>query len=95
MAKLIPIEGRGEVSEETIKQALDEKFGKTEPKPEPYQFKAGDVCKNMYGDNRIIIKERGELRAFARNGGYSGSYGQKTFEEYKYRKIGVISDFIK
>ena len=34
---MIKIEGRGEVSEETIKQALDEKFGPKKPKKPEFE----------------------------------------------------------
>ena len=93
MSKMIEIEGRGQVLEETIIQALDEKFGK----PKPYQFKEGDVAIKSDGYSegpRIIVRYGDKLISFDTDGFYmSGS--QKEFESKGYRKIGELKDYIK
>lgn len=49
MSKMIEIEGRGEVSESTIVQALDEKFGKPE---KPKTFGPKQVSYTKVGVNK-------------------------------------------
>jgi hypothetical protein len=80
------------VSEETVELALQEYFAK-HPEP-PYQFQAMDVAKNEYGQIRIIMASNGKLVSYDPVGGFQ-SMGQSSFENAGYKKIGVISDFIK
>ena len=57
---MIKIEGRGEVSEETIKQALDEKFGPKKSEFEP--IKRDFVTVGVSPDSDIYIKIRANSR---------------------------------
>ena len=85
-----------EFSEETIVKAL-ERAGISLEEPKPYQFQAGDVVEYGVGSRRIIcLTSKGNLEAFGLNG-YTkcASGGQKCFENAGYRKIGVLSDYIK
>ena len=95
MSEMITIKGM-EVSEDTIALALMQYF--TEH-PKKYIFQAGDVAsyedEGQDSDYRIIVKYKGELLSFLINGEYSSSYCQRQFESNKYRKIGVLSDYIK
>ena len=93
MPTMITIKGR-EVSEDTIALALMQYF--TEH-PEKYIFQAGDVVKNMYENKRVIFKNAaGHLRSIALETNEEvATVGQKDFEKFGYRKIGVLSDYIK
>jgi len=68
------------------------------PKEEEYIFKAGDVVRSGCGwsecPTRIIAGMGPALEAFDLNG-WPQAKGQQEFKEYRYRKIGVLSDFIK
>ena len=92
MPTMIRIKGR-EVSEDTIALALMQYF--TEHSEE-YIFQAGDVAENMNGDRRLIINIDEKLRAVnIENGVALFTNGQVEFEKCKYRKIGVLSEYIK
>jgi hypothetical protein len=93
MSKTVTVKGR-EWSEDTIELALQE-YVKSHP--ESYQFQAGDVivCDGGDKEKRIILNtEEGKLISIDRQGNFM-SKGQEEFEIWDYRKIGVISDFIK
>ena len=64
------------------------------PKPEPYQFKAADVARNNAGRTRIIVRDYGKLVSYDTDGGFQAG-SQEDFEECGYKKIGVITDYIK
>lgn len=94
--KMHEIEGLGDkaVSDSTITEALKEHFSEKEKKP--YEFQAGDICLTRPNhQKRLILKIDGKLRAFDVKDGECMARGQREFEECGYRKIGVISDFIK
>ncbi len=64
-------------------------------KPKPYVFQAGDVA-TCEGSIRIIVQSRdSEMLAFNERGTWETVRGQAGFEAYGYKKIGVLSDFIK
>lgn len=79
-----------ELSKETT-----ERLRKELVKPEPYQFKAGDVAKNpsSWTPVRIIVNVDGELKSFGLDGRCI-STGQEKFEIENYEKIGELADFI-
>ena len=87
---MITIKGR-EVSEDTIALALMQYF--TEH-PEKYIFQAGDVVENQDGNKRIIVSFSGSRLSFSPNGRVE-SRCQEQFKKYGYRKIGVLSEYIK
>ncbi len=60
-----------------------------------YIFKAGDVVVNDKGQTRIILRGKGELSSFSVEYGDRGGSGQEHFEKFKYKKIGVLTDYIK
>lgn len=68
---------------------LDEK-----KKSEKYVFQPGDVAENDSGDKRVIVMIDGILKSFSVNGIYQVT-GQKEFEDWNYKKIGVMKDFFK
>ncbi|MHC4397751.1 MAG: hypothetical protein ACYS1A_19070 [Planctomycetota bacterium] len=95
------------VTEGKVVEVTDEAWGKIEAvllaDKSKYQFKAGDVVDygDSYGDSyhskRIIIETRdGNLEAISCEQGINCcGNGQSSFEDAGYKKIGVISDFIK
>ncbi|KKN22338.1 hypothetical protein LCGC14_0916040 [marine sediment metagenome] len=97
MANMIKIKGK-EVSEDTIALALMQYFTKH---PEKYVFRAGDVVEyNGIGrgcGKRIIVRIGGVLHSVRVDTGIhlSHTQSQRRFEECEYRKIGVLSDYIK
>lgn len=67
-----------------------------EPKPEPeYQFQGGDVARCKFNDIRIIVNVPDKGIMSVSSDGNCASTNQKDFEYYKYKKIGILSDFIK
>ncbi len=89
--KMIPVRGK-QVSEATIVEALQKHCGFEEKK---YVFQAGDVI--VLGNSRdiyIIIDNHGVLESFWLDG-IQREKGQAEFESKGYKKIGVLSDFIK
>ena len=97
MSEMITIKGR-EVSEDTIALALMQYF--TEH-PEKYIFQAADVVEKLGANTgkRLIIEIDGKLRAVYVDDGFAISSnnvnGQAGFERCEYRRIGVLSDYIK
>lgn len=81
-----------EFSEETI-VGWAEKAGISFEEPK-YEFKAGDVAESNQGLKRMILYCRNGLCSFDPNG-HEASSKQQEFEVAGYKKIGVISDFIK
>ena len=80
-----------------ISEALgyEVKVVKEQPKPKPYQFKAGDVA-DYDGDFRIFVKVNGNILSIDVDDGERCLIGQKEFEKYgSYKKIGELSDYIK
>jgi hypothetical protein len=76
-----------ELSKETT-----ERLRKELVKPEPYQFKAGDVAVfNPYGSKRIVLNVNGELCGFDT----SGNCCTHNVGACSYEKIGELKDFIK
>jgi len=88
---MINIKGRM-VSEDTADIALQEYF-KSRPEP-PYQFKAADVARNNAGRTRIIVRDYEQLVSYDTDGVFQAG-SQEDFEECGYKKIGVITDYIK
>ena len=89
---MIEVNGKP-VSEETVELALQEYFSKHPPKS--YQFKQGDVVVSSDGLTRIIVYGgSNKMVSYAPNG-YIASRNQQQFENAGYKKIGVISDYIK
>jgi len=89
--KEIEIKGK-KFSEETIVEALKAHVGFEET----YQFKAGDVCINDFGDKRIICKSNSASELVSFNSeGKAQSVGQSGFELMGYEKIGELKDFLK
>ncbi|KKK86382.1 hypothetical protein LCGC14_2763770, partial [marine sediment metagenome] len=88
------IDGIGEVSEDTIKAALAIYI---KGEPEKYVFQAGDVVKTSLDSKRIIIEFRDELFPVNVETGktYHAEKGQQAFGINSYRKIGLLSDYIK
>jgi hypothetical protein len=93
--KMIEIKGR-KFSEETIAEALQKLCNFEPEKSYQYQFQKGDVAKNKYGDYRIICGSDyvGSLIAIDMKGRCQAR-SQVEFERCGYRKIGILSDFIK
>ncbi len=80
------------VSLETIEIALEAYF---EKHPEEFIFQAGDVCDTATkGEVRIIISNNGNVESYNADGKLC-STSQKQFEASGYRKIGVLSEYIK
>ncbi len=82
-----------EVTEETCAKVK----ALIEADKKPYQFKAGDVVENEQGKKRVIVRDVSPhyvLKAFTLHGHFQ-TEGQKEFEAVPYKKIGVISDYIK
>ncbi len=66
------------------------------PKEEkPYVFQAGDVARNDEGNCRIVLEINGRLTSYGTEFADFQVVGQEEFEHHGYKKIGVISDFIK
>lgn len=88
---MITIKGK-QFSEETIVEALM-KHCNFEEEKEKYIFQAGDIAK--FGIHlRIIVWVNGNLVA-CDGGGYCVARGQAEFESCGYKKIGILTDFIK
>lgn len=83
-----------EFSEETI-VGWAKNAGVSFEKPEPYQFKAGDVCKSEYGHLRIICKDANYNLVSNGPDGTFQSSGQDDFNRHLYEKIGELKDYIK
>ena len=83
-----------------ISEALgyEVKVVKEQPKPEPYQFKVGDVAVTLTGNYRFIVKINSKLYAVDKYGNELGGYemekGQEHFETYNYKKIGRLKAFL-
>ena len=63
-----------------------------------YVFKAGDVVINNLGCKNVIVKlnfSSTELVSIRVNNGSKQGSGQKHFEDFGYKKIGELSEFIK
>ena len=90
----IDVKGYGKVSEETIAEALRAKFGRSK-KEELYQFKAGDVIRNAGGVRVVVEGTRDKLLVNDIYGHKVALYNQGDFYDWSYRKIGVLSDYIK
>ncbi|KKM25502.1 hypothetical protein LCGC14_1594430 [marine sediment metagenome] len=98
MPEMIRLSNGNDVSQETVDAAMEEY---TLRHPEEYIFQAGDVVENKYNAKRVIVKVKiddncGET--ITRSVGLDGEqehHCQSGFEEQGYRKIGVLSDYIK
>lgn len=64
------------------------------PAPEPYQFKAGDVCTTPLGGIRIIVRESDAGVCSYNQNGYIQGRSQKDFENFQYKKIGELKDYL-
>ncbi len=100
MPNMITLSNGNKISLETVDAAMEEytkKHPEPEPEPEKYVFQAGDVVVNSFGRKRVIVKLREELVPINVETGnvYFAERGQSAFEKQKYRKIGVLSDYIK
>jgi hypothetical protein len=94
-----------EMTVSEISRALghEVKVVKEQPKPKPYQFKAGDVAEFAHStckEKRLMVEIKGELHAVDSASGFSACFvGQgdkdRTFEANGYRKVGEIKDYIK
>ena len=89
MSKMIRLSNGNDVSQETVDAAMEEY---TLRHPEEYIFQVGDVIQGVYG-KRIIVSIRGDVYSVGIDGNRRSD--QKEFSECKYRKIGVLSDYIK
>ena len=90
MSNMVNIKGK-QVSEDTAELALQEYF---KSHPEEYQFRAGDVCREVHGGIRIIHQPLDKpLASICINGGFQSIRGQKDFVTASYKKIGVLSDY--
>ena len=90
------IEGIGEVSEDTIKAALAIYI---KGEPEKYIFQAGDVIvnnddKKENPDKRLVSRIRGKLKAVSLDNN-SEVLMDIDVQTFGYRKIGLLSDYIK
>ena len=96
MSEMIRLSNGNDVSQETVDAAMEEY---TLRHPEKYIFQAGDVVEKPDCGKRLIIDVDGKLRSVYANDGFVISIenvdGQKDFEICKYRKIGVLSEYIK
>ena len=81
-----------QISDETVELAVKEYF---KVHPEEHQFPAGDVAE-CDGMKRIILcTPENKLVSFNPiNGIWACQSGQKGFENYGYKHIGRISDYI-
>lgn len=74
----------------------DVKIVKESVKPEPYQFKAGDVVDGTYTGKRIVVKQRNstliavDMCGMPQDGGTGGS----NFTGCGYNKVGELRNFI-
>ena len=98
MPNMITLSNGNKISLETVDAAMEEYTKKhPEPEPEKYVFQAGDVVVGSLGRKRVIVKLREELVPINVETGnvYFAERGQPAFEKQKYRKVGVLSDYIK
>ena len=89
--KMIPIRGK-HVSEDTIVEALQKHCGFEE---KPYVFKVSDLAENRDGGKRIICPDSNGGVMSIDLSGFHMSSSQSSFDALGYKKIGVLSDFIK
>ena len=88
--RMIEIKGQ-KISESTIIEALRKHCGFQET----YQFQAGDVARNRWGEWRIIVRDSvGRIISCSINGRWEGT-NQDTFEFCGYQKVATFSELIE
>ena len=81
------------VSLETIEIVLEAYF---EKHPEEYIFQAGDVVESGDKSKRIFVQVEGKIMPVDAETGFAYySETQQGYERCGYRKIGVLSEYIK